>query len=114
MSIANIKSSVIEASSSEKFLGITVDRNFTFEKHTNEFCRKGNSTLHALARCVKFMTNEKVRLISKAFIIPQFNCPLVWMFHTNQLKNRINILHEKAITVYESRINKEIHLSLNY
>ena len=29
----NIKSSVIESSSSEKFLGITIDSNFTFEKH---------------------------------------------------------------------------------
>ena len=29
----NIKSSVIGGSSSEKFLGITSDSNFTFEKH---------------------------------------------------------------------------------
>ena len=34
----NIKSSVIDGSSSEKFLGITIDSNFTFEKHINEIC----------------------------------------------------------------------------
>ena len=39
------------------------------------------------------MSTEKRRLIFKAFIISQFNyCPLVWMFHTKQLNNRINSL----------------------
>ena len=37
----NIKSSVTEGSSSEKFLGITIDSNFTFENHINELCKKG-------------------------------------------------------------------------
>ena len=76
----NIKSSVIEGSSSEKFLGITIDSssNFTFEKHINDLCKKGNLKLHALTRCAKFMSTEKRRLIFKAFIISQFNnCPLV-------------------------------------
>ena len=46
----NIKSSVIEGSSSEKFVGITIESNFTFEKHVNELCKKGNLKLHALTR----------------------------------------------------------------
>ena len=45
-----IKSSVIEGSSSEKFIGITIDSNFTFEKHINELCKKGNLKLHALTK----------------------------------------------------------------
>ena len=51
------------------------------------------------------MSTEKRRLIFKAFIISQFNyCPLVWMFHTKQLNNRINSLHEKALRVtYQDR-----------
>ena len=74
----NIKSSVIEGSSSEKFVGITIDSNFTFEKHINELCKKGNLKLHVLTRCAKFMSTEKRRLIFKAFVISQFNyCPLV-------------------------------------
>ena len=85
----NIKSSVIEGSSSEKFLGITNDSTFTFEKHINELCKKGSLKLHALTRCAKFMSTEKRRLIFKAFIISQFNyCPLVWIFHTIQLNNQ--------------------------
>ena len=38
----NIKSSVIEGSSSETFIGIAIDSNFTFEKQINELCKKGN------------------------------------------------------------------------
>ena len=44
----NIKNSSIEGSSSEKFLGVTVDSTVTFEKHINELCKKGNQKLHAL------------------------------------------------------------------
>ena len=51
------------------------------------------------------MSTEKRRLIFKVFIISQFSyCPLVWMFHTKQLNNRINSLHEKTLRVtYQDR-----------
>ena len=64
----NIKSSLIERSSSEKFLGITIDINFTIEKHINELCKKGNLKLHALTRCAKFMSAEERCLIFNPFI----------------------------------------------
>ena len=96
----NIKSSVIEGSSSEKFLVITNDCNFPFKKHINELSKKGSLKLHGLTRCAKFMSTEKRHLIFKAFIISQFNyCPLLWMFRTKQLNNRINNLHKKALRV---------------
>ena len=34
----------------------------------------------------------------KAFIILQFSyCPLVWMFHSRNTKNRVNKIHERAL-----------------
>ena len=65
----------------------------------------GNLKLHALTKCAKFTSKEKKHLIFKAFLISLFNyCPLVWMFHTKQLNNRINSLHEKALRVtYQDR-----------
>ena len=70
----------------------------TFEKHIKELSKKGNLKLHALTRYAKFMSTEKRHLIFKGFIISQFNyCPLMWMFHTKQLNNQINSLHEKAL-----------------
>ena len=52
----------------------------------------------------------------KAFIESQFGyCPLVWMFHNRTLNNRINALHEKALTlVYnDSALSFENLLSLD-
>ena len=101
----NIKNFSIEGSSSKKCLGVTVDSNFTFEKHINELCKKGNQKLHALARCAKYMSTEKRRTLFNAFVVSQFNyCPLVWMFHTKELNGRINSLHEKALRlIYQNR-----------
>ena len=51
------------------------------------------------------MSTEKRRTLFKAFVVSQFNyCPLVWMFHTKELNNRINILHEKTLRlIYQNR-----------
>ena len=101
----NIKKFSIEGSSSEKLLGVTVDSSFTFEKHINELCEKGNQKLHALARCIKYMSTEKRRTLFQAFVVSQFNyCPLVSMFHLKELNNLINSLHEKALSlIYQNR-----------
>ena len=41
------------------------------------------------------------------FITSQFSyCPLVWMFHSRTMNNRINTLHEKALRlVYTNKSN---------
>ena len=94
----NIKNFSVEGNSSEKFLGVTVDSNFTFEKHINELCKEGNQKLHVLVRCAKHMSTDKRSTLKKAFVVSQFNYyPLVWMFHTKELNNRINSPHEKAL-----------------
>ena len=51
------------------------------------------------------MSTEKRRTLFKAFVVSQFNyCPLVWMFHTKELNNRINSLHETALRLtYQNR-----------
>ena len=51
------------------------------------------------------MSTEKRRTLFKAFVVSHFNyCPLVWMFHTKELSNWINILHEKALRLtYQDR-----------
>ena len=62
------------------------------------FVKKVSNKLHALRRVSNLMNKDKLRIIMKSFIESQFGyCPLVWMFHSRQLNNRINILHEKAL-----------------
>ena len=39
----------------------------------------------------------------KAFIESQFNyCPLIWMFHSRTINNKINRLHERALRIVYS------------
>ena len=71
-----------------------------FEEHIKKVLTKGNQKLHALMRVAKYMTTEKLRLVMKSFIESQFKyCPLVWMFYSKKLHNRINKLHERALRV---------------
>jgi hypothetical protein len=46
----------------------------------------------------KFLTQDKLRILMSAFIESQFNyCPLIWMFHSRKINNKINKLHERSL-----------------
>ena len=94
----NVEEEVIECSSSVKLLGVTIDNKLNFDEHVTKLCKKASQKIHALARISNFMSQDKLRIIMKAFIESQFGyCPLIWMFHSRTLNNRINRLHERAL-----------------
>ena len=71
-------------------------------------CNKASAKLHALARISNLMKPNKLKILMKAFLESQFSyCPLVWMFHSRALNNRINRLHERALRL----VYKEPHLT---
>ena len=85
---------------SVKLLGVIIDNKLNFEEHVTKLCKKANQKLHALARIAKYLNKDKLRVLMKAFIDSQFNyCPLIWMFHSRQLNNKINKLHERALRI---------------
>ena len=89
-----------------KLLGVWIDDNMTFEKHILTLLKKANQKLHALMRIAKYMSDEKLRILMKTFIESQFNyCPLVWMFHSRKINEKINKLHERALRVVYSDDN---------
>ena len=46
------------------------------------------------------MCLEKRKTVMKVYITSQFGyCPLVWMFHSRYLNNKINYLHERALRI---------------
>ena len=107
---------IISASKSVKLLGVQIDNNLDFNEHVSNICKKVSKKLHALRRVTHYMSKNKLRIIMKAFIESQFGyCPLVWMFHSRTLNNRINTLHEKALRlVYnESTLSFEDLLTLD-
>ena len=49
------------------------------------------------------MSFNKCRTLMKAFIESQFNyCPLIWMFHSRTMNNKINRIHERALRLVYS------------
>ena len=49
------------------------------------------------------MSLDKRRMVMKTFIESQFNYhPIIWMFHSRTLNNKINRLHERALRIVYS------------
>ena len=102
----NLENEIITNTTEEKLLGVLIDNKLKFDKHVNNLCMKANQKLHALSRISEYMSTSKLRLVMKAFINSQFGyCPLVWMFHSREINNRINSIHERALRiVYKNKI----------
>ena len=54
-----------------------------------------------------YMNLPKRRIITKSFITSQFGyCPLIWIFHSRALSNKINSIHERALRItYNNRMS---------
>ena len=84
----------------KKLLGINIDNKLSFDYHVAGLCSKASQKLHALSRISHFMKTKQRQIIMKSFIHSQFGyCPLVWMFHSRKLNNRINKIHERSLRI---------------
>ena len=90
---------------SVELLGIHIDEELKFNTHVSKLYKMGCQKFHALARISRYISKDKLRILMKTFIISQFNyCPLIWMFHSRTLNNKINKLHERALRlVYDDK-----------
>ena len=96
--ISHLNDAFIESEDSVELLGVKIDNKLKFNEHVSGLLKKGNQKFHALSRISKFLCKDKLKLIIKTFIESQFNyCPLVWMFNSRTLNNKINKLHERAL-----------------
>ena len=90
----------IDSSKTEVLLGIAIDHELKFDDHVNRLCKKSSLKINALARIATFMNVSKKRIFMKSFIESQFGyCPLIWMFHSRGLNNKINRIHERALRI---------------
>ena len=114
---------MIWESQSEKLLGMTVDKNLNFNLHLKGLCKKVSQKVSALARIVGFLPFHKRHIIMKTFIESQFSyCPLVWMFCSRSMNNRINHIHERAlrlvyqdyVTTFEDLLKKDNSLCFHH
>ena len=92
----------------ETLLGNLVDSERSFDQHVSSICSKASKKLHALERTANAMSFEKRRTLIKAFIESQFNyCPLIWMFQSKIMNNKINRIHERVVLrlVYSDHVS---------
>ena len=110
----------IKSSNCEKLLGIKIDNNLTFNEHLNHIIDKASHKTNALSRVAPYMNESKKRILMNSFFWSQFSyCPLVWMFHSRALNNKINRLHERCLRIvyndkkstYENLLVRNISVS---
>ena len=106
----NVGDSVIGNMEEETLLGVVIDKRLNFETHISKLCKKAGNKLFALARISRHMDSNKLIIVMRAIAVSQFQyCPLVWMFHSRHLNNKIKRIHERALRIaykdYESSFN---------
>ena len=91
---------IIWESNDEKLLGVIIDDNLNFNKHITNLCKKANRKISALIRVARYLTIKQRRELMNSFITSHFSySSLVWMFHTKELNNMINEVHERSLRV---------------
>ena len=96
----NVGDSKIWETASEKILGETIDCNLKFEEHVESILASAGKKLTALARMSHILKFSKMRLRIKSFVDSQFSyCPLIWMFCSWSLNNKINKLQGRALRI---------------
>ena len=89
---------VVWESVEEILLGVTVNKNLKFETHVNEICKKASGKLTALARMARIMPLYKKKILMNSFVQSQFSyCPMLWMFCSRNLNDKINRIHKRAL-----------------
>ena len=98
----------IKTSTKESLLGILIDSELSFDQHiSSSICSKAHKKLHALGRIATFMSFNKRRTLMKPFFESRFNyCPLIWMFHSRTMNDKINRIHKRVLRqVYSDHVS---------
>ena len=101
--VVSIDGIQIKSSTAETLLGITIDSELNFDNHLSAICNKVSRKIGGLGQIANYMCLEKCRIVMEKFIESQFNyCPLIWIFHSRTINNKINRLHERALRIVYS------------
>ena len=91
----DICSEKLSSTCSGNFLRITIDNSLTFEEQIEGLCKKASQKVIAVAKISSFTIFEQRKSIVNLFITFHFSYrPLVLMFHSRRLNNRIDHNHK--------------------
>ena len=81
-----------------KLLGVSFDKDFSFDTHIQEICKKAGRQLNVLHRIGNFLDKEGRMCIFNSFISSHFKyCPLVWHFCNASNTKKIEKLQNRAL-----------------
>ena len=90
----------IKSSNCKKLLGIKIDKKLTFNEHLNYIIDKASREIDALSRVAPNMNKSKKCILMNLLFWSQFSYgPLVGMFHSRTLNNKLNRLHERYLRI---------------
>lgn len=85
---------LLEVAVEEKFLGATRGSDFTFEEHINNVCQNVIQKLYLLYRISQYLSENKKRVLFKAFIT------LLNFLFLRQTKNHLFLLFTSNLLIY--------------
>ena len=98
--ITNIGNALVIEAQEVRLLGIDIHTKLSFSGHIESICKKAGKKLNALSRQCTILPLNKRKILMSAYFISQFSyCPLVWMFCSRGLNNKIIILHYRALQI---------------
>ena len=111
--VLNIDDIRISSTDEVTLLGATTDNKLTFNNNIDKLCRKASCKLHALCPIRSFLSKEKARLLTDAFIIFQFLCAaLIWMFASKSSITKICKIHFRTLQIVYNTHDKWYEKSL--
>ena len=90
-----------------KLLGICIDRELKFNENVNIKCNIAGKKLNALMRLGNILPFHRKRLLIKSFVESQFSyVPLLSLFHSREVNNKVNNLHCRALRfIYQDNVS---------
>ena len=84
----------------EELFGITPSWTYVWKKNIIHISNTASQKVHVLFTIASSILLNKRILLKKTFVESQFNyCPLIRMFHSRYLNNKIKIVHQKALRI---------------
>ena len=119
----NIENALVIEAQKVRLLGIDIDTKLSFSDHIESICKNAGKKLNALSRQCTILPLNKRKILMSAFFISQFSyCPLVWVFCSRGINNKINSLHDRAlqivycdfISTFQPRLEKNGALTIHH
>ena len=79
-------------------LGVTIDKDLSFNRHISQICEKVNKQFSVLKRFKNIITSNVMLRLYKAFILPHFQyCSLIWHFSGTRNCDKLESLNKRIL-----------------